>query len=330
VGKSGPLALAHEETFGVIMSESLLKQLLEVNRSFLNGSAKSLASEGESFIVFSCIDPRLTGLLEPALGLPRHRAILIRTAGNILSDRCPDVKRSLAAGLYLKNAKEIFVIGHTDCVMARFSAQDVIESFRSAGVSRSAFGNEDLRAWFGAFSDVRANVLQGIEFLRKSGLVAEAVNVHGLIIDSNSGAAEIVFDGSAPRAPQRETPAEPAGVHSGPPARPATAPSGAAIDNQSPRREMTIEEIVKSFRRLYAMERQNRQFQLAMAELALVLKKERDAGRILSALEKAVAPFFEKYPECRGTIEALKKIYETRGPGGLNWIELARQMFQAR
>jgi carbonic anhydrase len=313
------------------MSEGLLNQILEANRCFLSGSAKPIASEGDPFIVIACIDPRLTELLEPALGLPRHRGIVIRTSGNVISENSPEALRSVAAGLYLKNAKEIFVAGHTDCAMARFLAQDVIESFRSAGVSRGAFGNADLRAWFGAFSDIRANVLQGIAYLRKSGIVPSAVKVHGLLLDSASGAAELLFEGSAPDSipamapiPEVAAPAPPSPAL---PAQREAAPALRSAETRSSPPSMSMEEIVASFRKLYAAEHKNRQFQIAMGELALVLKKERDPRRILNALNRAVAPFSGKYPECRKAIEELTKWNEMRGPSGLNLMELVRQVF---
>jgi carbonic anhydrase len=314
------------------MSESLLNEILEANRHFLNGSIKPISADGLPFIVVACIDPRLTGLLEPALGLPRHRAIVVRTAGNVISGSSPDVLRSVAAGLYLKNAKGIIVVGHSDCAMAKFSAQDVIESFRSAGIARSAFGDSDLRAWFGAFSDIRANVLQGIAFLRKSGMVPAAVAIHGLLVDSSSGAAELLFDGSA----QDSVPVVPVSMIETPEIKPRQSAPGEA--NSSPRTaeirpsppSMSMEQIVRAFRKLYAAEHRNREFQMAMAELALALKTERDPGKILNALNRAVAPFSEKYPECRRATEELAKFAETRGPGGLNLMEIVRQVLGQR
>jgi len=131
---------------------SLLRQIVEANKSYAAGHPRLLDPEGEPFVVVACIDPRLTGLLEPALGLPRRRAVVIRTAGNQLSEKNSDSLRSLAAALYIKNAGEIVIVGHTDCGLSHFSVPEVVENFRRAGVRRTAFGHEDLRAWFGAFA----------------------------------------------------------------------------------------------------------------------------------------------------------------------------------
>jgi carbonic anhydrase len=312
------------------MSNSLLGDILEKNRQFLNGSAKSLDSSGEPFIVISCIDPRLTGLLEPALGLPRHRAIQIRSAGNVISPGNPDILRSVAAGLFLKNAKEVFLVGHTDCAMARFSAQEAIESFRIAGIPRSAFGNDDLRSWFGAFPDIRANILQGIAYLRKSGIVPAAIKIHGLLLDSGSGALELVFDGSTQGELPKAAPAAPDTAALVTPADQAPARDGKTAAHRPAPPAISLDDIVKAFRKLVLAERQNRQFQIAMAEFVLVLKRERDAGRILTALEKAVAPFSEKHPECRHACEELSRLVGARGPGGLNIREIMQQVFEGR
>src|SRR5512144_647566 len=101
---------------------SLLRQIEEANKSYRAGTPRLLDPAGDPFVVICCIDPRLTGFLEPALGLPKHRAVVIRTAGNRMSAADPDALRSVAVALFVKNAREILVVGHTDCGLASFSA----------------------------------------------------------------------------------------------------------------------------------------------------------------------------------------------------------------
>ncbi len=111
------------------MTECLLNQLQEANRQFLLGSPKYLDSAGDSFIVISCIDPRLTGLLEPALGLPKHRAIVIRTAGNLISETGPDMLRSVAAGLYLKKVNYEGIAWDEEVYSRQRAQQRMLHSF---------------------------------------------------------------------------------------------------------------------------------------------------------------------------------------------------------
>jgi len=174
---------------------SLLNQIIAANKSYLSGTPSFLDPAGEPFVVITCIDSRLTGLVEPALGLSRHRAIVIRTAGNQVSEKNSDLLRSLAVALYVKNAREIVIVGHTDCGLSNFSVSEVTENFRKAGIPRAAFGHEDLRSWFGAFADIRGNVLRGIEYLRKSSLAPPTIKTHGLILDTESGILQVVVDG---------------------------------------------------------------------------------------------------------------------------------------
>src|SRR5688500_13078013 len=178
---------------------SLLQEICESNKAFLAGTPRRLDDKGDSFVVVSCIDPRLTDFLEPALGLPRHRAVVTRTAGNIISADCQGVLRSIAAAFYLKQGKEVFVVGHTDCALSKFSAAEVIDTFRGKGVPRSAFGNGDLRTWFGAFNDVKDNVIRSVNFLRRSGIVPGDTKIHGLVLGTEDGRLEIVIDGDVVR-----------------------------------------------------------------------------------------------------------------------------------
>jgi len=191
------------------MSETtLLRRILEANKSFLAGAGRPLDASGEPFVVVACMDARLTGLLEPAMGLPRNRAVIVRTAGNRVSRANPDVLRSIAVGFFVKGAREVFVVGHTDCAMAGFSAAQAAENFRKAGVARAAFGDEDLRTWFGAFVSVEANVRESVDALRRSGLVPAGGKVHGLIIDTAGGALQVIVDGDAEPASARAPEAE--------------------------------------------------------------------------------------------------------------------------
>src|SRR3974377_2009124 len=116
------------------MSPTLLQQIKEANNRYLAGSPQMLDSKGDPFLVLACMDPRLTGMLEPLLGLPKHRAIVIRTAGNLVSEVNHDVLRSVAVALFTKGAREIFIAGHTDCALSKFSAPEVVDAFRKAGI----------------------------------------------------------------------------------------------------------------------------------------------------------------------------------------------------
>ena len=53
---------------------------------------------------------------EPALGLKRGDAKIVRNAGNSIVGE--DAIRSIGAALYNLGAEEVLVVGHTECGMA--------------------------------------------------------------------------------------------------------------------------------------------------------------------------------------------------------------------
>jgi len=323
------------------MTEStLLRQIGEANKSFLAGTPGFLDTGGEPFVVVACIDPRLTGFLEPALGLPRHRAIIIRTAGNQLSERTRDELRSIAVALYVKNAREIVVVGHTDCGMSTFSAADVAEAFRKAGIPRKAFGDEDLRMWFGAFAGIRENVLGSIAFLRKSEIVPRDVKIHGLILETNKGTIEIVVDAdlvkevAAPSAALPEP--EPSGVAAGTrekkesaaapqpqsvPAPPLPAPSptepvpkkGPIIVGQSAAKAepvvappASLLDAALVLRDFINRERQSQQMHKAIADVKTLWRQEKNPYRVFAELQKIGRAYETKYPKLPGALVYLE------------------------
>src|SRR5438552_14474686 len=74
--------------------------------------------------VITCMDCRLVGMFEQALGLERGDVLELRTAGATIagpdrSDATSDLIRSLVWGIYLLGVQEVAVIGHTQCGLAQ-------------------------------------------------------------------------------------------------------------------------------------------------------------------------------------------------------------------
>jgi carbonic anhydrase len=328
--------------------ENLLQQILEANQSFLGGSVRLLAESGNPLAIVTCIDRRLTGLIEPALGLPRNRAAVIRTAGNQVSNRNSDVLRSVAVCLFAKGAGEVFVVGHTDCAMAHFSAAEVAESFRRAGVPREAFGAEDLRTWFGALANERANVIESVAALRRSAFVPASTKVHGLMMDTASGAIEVLVNGSLPPAPAAATIPEPVFAASGkeklhaiefaaatgseppipplPPKEPEAARKPIVIAAPEPvMAPKTYVDAVLQLRQALAMARQNPKLRRSMSELMRAIEQERDPARVFAALQRLERECAPLYPEIAPAVEILKSSLQTR-KGALNFMDMMRRI----
>ena len=336
------------------MTRTLLTDILDCNSSYVNKSAKVLDSAGEPFLIVACVDQRLTGLLEPALGLPRSRGHVLRTAGNTISQSNRDVLRSVAAGLYIKRVKEILIIGHTGCGMAQFQAKEVIDNFRAAGIPRSAFGEEDLRIWFGAFSDIRSNVLRSIDCLRRCGIVSPSIKIHGLIMDTLSGSLEIVFNGDTQIAPATLVPEVSRVDASGPPKpgviesadspkvpsiaqdpvgvrkRPVVISDGKipGLRAEIPRSSTSYVELVRKLKEILIEEKKNPHFKRDLSKIASELKSERDPVRFVIALRELAHNYESRYPQLPAIVEQLIAALEGKGPAGARIVELVRILLE--
>ena len=143
----------------------------------------------------TCIDPRLNRLFPGALGLGDEDFIWLRNAGNVITSPTSSTVRSLAMSLYLKDCKEIAVIGHTDCRMAKVGVNDLLDRMQAHGISRPTLPIPDLHEFFGLFSSEKSNVLKAVGFLRASPVIPHGTPIHGLLIDSASGRLEWVING---------------------------------------------------------------------------------------------------------------------------------------
>ena len=144
--------------------------------------------------VLTCIDARLNQLLPEALGLPEAQLIWLRNAGNIITGPLSSTLRSLALACAIKGAKEIAIIGHTDCLAGHTTALELLDRLAKLGVDRHRLP-QNLVEYFGLFATERQNVLRGVELVRVSPLIGPRIPVHGLLIDIRTGRLEWVVNG---------------------------------------------------------------------------------------------------------------------------------------
>jgi len=209
-----------------------LDAILERNKEFVRGRAPRPLPPPEAvpIAVVGCYDPRLDDLLRPALGLSPGEAILLRAAGARLAPG-GDPLRSLGLAAFLFGITEILVVGHTSCRMAMFEANAFIDAFRRRGLTRDAFGQEDLRVWAGAIASPRAGVLESIAAIHAAAFMPKDIAVSGLILNDETGALEVIAKpgqatAAAPAAAATEAASAPATPV--PPASPAPAASAVA------------------------------------------------------------------------------------------------------
>jgi carbonic anhydrase len=102
--------------------------------------------------------------------------------------------RSLALACAVKGGKEIAIIGHTDCQVARTTTMQLLEKLKALGVERSQLP-ENLNEFFGMFATERQNVIKACDFVRRSPLIGPKIPVHGLLADIETGKLEWIVNG---------------------------------------------------------------------------------------------------------------------------------------
>ena len=177
----------------------LLDNILGVNKKFVRPGAFPPLPKNpkKQFAIFTCMDTRLVDFLEPAMGIKRGDAKIIKNAGNTLVDPNGGVIRSLVAAVFMLGVEEIFVIGHKDCGMSTVDAVKLKEMMVARGIDPAAIDTlvPDLGQWLGAFACPEENVARVAEVIRASPLIPKDVPVHGLIFCPNDGQLEVVVRG---------------------------------------------------------------------------------------------------------------------------------------
>ncbi len=179
---------------------TLLDTILAANRKFVHPGAFPPLPKNprKQFAIFTCMDTRLVDFLEPAMGIRRGYAKVIKNAGNTLIDPLHGgVIRSLVAAIFMLGVDEIFVIGHEDCGMATVDPEQLKREMIARGVAAEDIEKHvpDLAQWIGAFGCPLENVQDVTAKIRANPLIPKDVPVHGLIFCPNDGHLDLVVSG---------------------------------------------------------------------------------------------------------------------------------------
>ena len=92
---------------------TILENVLEDNKKFVeNFEGEEMSHHAQKKLaILTCMDCRLIDFFEPALGLERGDAKIVRNAGNSIVGE--DAIRSIGAALYNLGCEEVLVVGHT-------------------------------------------------------------------------------------------------------------------------------------------------------------------------------------------------------------------------
>jgi carbonic anhydrase len=176
----------------------LIQAVVEANHRAAAGDAtaglKVAEFEDSLPVALTCIDVRLNPLLPEVLGIPEEQFIWLRNAGNIITSPMSSTMRSLALACAVKGGREIVIIGHTDCQVAKTSTLQLLEKLKTLGIDRRLLP-DNLAEFFGAFSSERQNVLRAVDLARNSPIIGPRVPVHGLLVDILTGRLEWLLNG---------------------------------------------------------------------------------------------------------------------------------------
>ena len=145
-------------------------------------------------VALTCIDARLNRFFPGVLGLPEEHFIWLRNAGNIITSPLSSTMRSIALACAIKGAREIAIIGHTDCKVRGTTISQLIDRFKALGIERHLVP-ENLTEYFGVFASEQQNVIRGVDFVRHSPLIGPRIPVHGLMVDTATGKLDWIVNG---------------------------------------------------------------------------------------------------------------------------------------
>src|SRR5688500_15112329 len=113
------------------MADKLFEAIVRANHQTVAGKGEAcvnreLCKDNLPVAALTCIDARLNGLFPRVLGVTEEDFIWLRNAGNIIFDPLSSMTRSIALGCAIKGAREIAVIGHTDCRVGKTGIGELI------------------------------------------------------------------------------------------------------------------------------------------------------------------------------------------------------------
>lgn len=180
----------------------LLDEIMQANKSYLQlndiipAETPVPRPPQRQVAIFTCMDSRLVELLEPAMGLSRGDAHVIKNAGNTIVHRNSEVIRSLIVSIFVLGVQEVLVVGHRDCGMAALDTNSLEEAMLARGVPKAAIDAVDnLEDWLGGFANPSANVRNAVHRIRSSPLIPSDVPIHGLIMEPQRGELTLLVNG---------------------------------------------------------------------------------------------------------------------------------------
>ena len=175
----------------------MIDEILQFNRDFMarKNYEPFLTDKfpARKLAVVSCMDTRLSVLLQEALGLKNGDAKIIKNAGGLIPTPYDSAMRSLVVAVYELGVEEVMVVHHSQCGACHMCYGHLHEAMLQRGITEETLSaveasGIDLTAWLEGFHDTEASVRRTVAAVREHPLMPRDLTVRGFIIDSATGA----------------------------------------------------------------------------------------------------------------------------------------------
>lgn len=183
----------------------LANQITKANHAFvektlMHGGLEVVSKyPNRNLAVLTCMDTRLLDFLEPAMGLRRGEAKIIKVAGNTAFEDFDSVIGSLMVAVYELHVHDIIVMGHDDCGMLKTTSDSLCQKMADEGIDAAAIETvrPRLQAWADPIGDVDASVRQTVQCLRNNPYLPDTLSIYGMVIHPHTGEIRVVDDNEA-------------------------------------------------------------------------------------------------------------------------------------
>ena len=171
-----------------------------VEKTLMHGGLEVVSKyPNRNLAVLTCMDTRLLDFLEPAMGLRRGEAKIIKVAGNTAFEAFDSVIGSLLVAVYELHVHEIIVMGHDDCGMLKTTSDSLCQKMAEEGIDASAIEKvrPQLQAWADPIGDIDESVRHTVQCLRNNPYLPGTLSIYGMVIHPHTGEIRVVDDNNA-------------------------------------------------------------------------------------------------------------------------------------
>lgn len=173
-----------------------MEAMMKHNREFVEKEGAKIHAASKfprkKTAIVTCMDTRLVGMMEDALGLRAGDVKMIKNAGGLVTDPYGDSMRALLVAIYELGVENVMIVAHTACGVEGMEGKHFLAEIEKRGVSRETIdaikaSGVDLEEWLSGFTDTEEAVRESVELVRSHPLLPEGITVKGFVIDTLTG-----------------------------------------------------------------------------------------------------------------------------------------------